>query len=133
MKMDLTPARKAELQEVQYIVNRDTTYISDEKHYHVEEYWEAVGTDHKGDCEDYALAKMKLLRDKGWPKESLDIGICKVKGVGHAVLLAHTSEGDYVLDNNLKSIALWNTLRDHEWIMVSTGGSFTEESWHSVL
>ena len=96
------------LQRVMTLVQENNSYVTDQQNYGVPEYWEyAKG---KGDCEDYALAMMKMLRDRGWPIASLDIGICMLQGGGHAVLVAHTEHGDYILDNNLTEPKMWNEL-----------------------
>lgn len=130
MKMELTAERKSQLNDVQAKVNKDTTYVTDQKNYGVPEYW-AVAQG-KGDCEDFALAKMKMLRSLGWPKETLDVAICLVSGQGHAVLIAHTSEGDYVLDNNQAHPIIWNDLVDYKWLEVSTNGNFGLNDWRSI-
>lgn len=119
-----------QLREITYRVNHYNTYVTDKAQYGVPEYWEAIGANHKGDCEDFALAKMNLLRKFGWPKESLDIGICQTEtGEGHAVLVAHMDNGDYVLDNRCDDVKTWDTCGYH-WIEVSQGGDFND--WHSI-
>lgn len=54
----------------------------------------------RGDCEDYVLAKKMQLQRQGWPSRALSIAIVQTRhGSKHAVLVAHTSSGRYVLDN----------------------------------
>ena len=58
-----------------------------------------------GDCEDYALTKRSELIKKGVPAGALRMAVVKTRsGIGHAVLVVHTSRGDLVLDNRRSSI-----------------------------
>lgn len=58
-----------------------------------------------GDCEDYVLAKRQKLMSLGLPSSALRIAQVKTsKGVGHAVLVVHTDQGDFALDNLSPSI-----------------------------
>lgn len=127
MKMELTTDRWQQLRSVNYRANRDIEYVTDQDLYKTPEYWEYPKG--KGDCEDIALAKNKMLRDLGWPKETLDIAICKVDGAGHAVLIAHTSGGDYVLDNRFDEPRPWQS-EDVMWLGVTVGGDF--KNWHEI-
>lgn len=98
--------RLAELDEVNRVVNTAIEPVTDMELYGVEEYWTIPAT--KGDCEDYALLKRKLLIQRGWPISSLLITVVKdEKGAGHAVLTARTSQGDFVLDNKVNAVKLW--------------------------
>lgn len=119
MKVEMTADRLNQLQNVDHIVNA-MPYIADMKQFGQDEFWEATG---KGDCEDKAMAKMAMLRTLGWPKESLDLAVCFLKNIGHCVLVAHTSRGDMVLDNNLTKPTLWNTL-PYKWLEMSQDGDF---------
>lgn len=57
-----------------------------------------------GDCDDYMLYKKRLLQEEGVPWQGLVPATCVAGGGGHAVLLIRTSEGNYILDNNLDHI-----------------------------
>lgn len=58
-----------------------------------------------GDCEDYVLAKRQKLMSLGLPSSALRIAQVKTsKGEGHAVLVVHTDQGDFALDNLAPSI-----------------------------
>ena len=53
-----------------------------------------------GDCEDYALTKRAALIRAGLPAGALRIAAATTRsGVGHAVLVVRTDQGDLVLDN----------------------------------
>lgn len=52
------------------------------------------------DCEDYALAKRKLLIREGVSPSALRMAVVRnSKGEGHAVLIVKTDRGEMVLDN----------------------------------
>ncbi|MDR3498333.1 MAG: transglutaminase-like cysteine peptidase [Parvibaculum sp.] len=94
----LTPARWAELNEVNDFVNR-MPQVSDQQRYGASGYWtypDAQG----GDCKDLALEKRRLLMARGWPAEALLLATAKRwDGEGHATLLVETDKGEFVLDN----------------------------------
>lgn len=87
-----------------------------------------------GDCEDYALTKRKRLLAAGWPSSSLLITTGYLRnGTYHAVLVARTDRGDFVLDNLNRSVKPWSKVRyrwkkqqsttnPRHWVRV-TGGS----------
>lgn len=54
-----------------------------------------------GDCEDFAIAKMWLLRSIGYTPESLQLVVLKDTRTGyyHAVLAVHVNARNYILDN----------------------------------
>ncbi len=74
--------------------------------YHTEEVWTLPET--YGDCEDYVLLKRKWLVERGWPTGDLLITVVFDEvGDGHAVLLARTSGGEFVLDNKTDVVRRW--------------------------
>jgi len=95
------------LEEVNWWINDSLTPVSDMVHWGVVEHWD-LPTDGKGDCEDFALLKRKILLNYGWPIEALLITVVRdLKGDGHAVLTVSTTMGDFVLDNRRSSILYW--------------------------
>lgn len=102
-----TPERLSELDEVNRWANHAVQPATDQEIYGVSEHW-TYPVD-RGDCEDYALLKQKMLLARGWPKSSLLLTVVRdEKGEGHAVLTARTSQGDFVLDNKIDDVRLWN-------------------------
>ena len=102
----LTPARWAELDHVNAMVNASVRYVTDASLYNRQEYW--THPNGRGDCEDYVLAKRKMLLDRGWRAETLLIGVAlDLEGLRHAVLIAATDKGDFVLDNQLERVVAW--------------------------
>ena len=103
-----TPERLSELDEVNRWANHVIAPATDQEIYGVSEFW-TFPTD-RGDCEDYALLKQSVLLARGWPKSSLLLTVVRdEKGEGHAVLTARTAQGDFVLDNKVDDVRLWNT------------------------
>lgn len=98
--------RFSELDEVNRAVNHAIAPATDMEIYGVSEYW-TMPKD-RGDCEDYALLKQKMLVARGWPMSSMLLTVVKDdKGEGHAVLTARTSQGDFVLDNKTDEVKVW--------------------------
>jgi predicted transglutaminase-like cysteine proteinase len=55
------------------------------------------------------LLKQRLLIERGWPASSLLITVLRDENnEGHAVLMARTSRGDFLLDNKRAEIMTWN-------------------------
>lgn len=101
-----TPERLSELDEVNRSVNHAIAPATDMEIYGVSEYW--ILPKDRGDCEDYALLKQKLLMQRGWPSSSVLMTVVKDdKGEGHAVLTARTSQGDFILDNKSDEVRVW--------------------------
>jgi len=109
MPVQLTQPRYAQLYDVQVAVNAGTTYRTDPDLYGRPEYWTAA--EGAGDCEDYALAKLRRLMALGWPRADLRIATCWDETGGyHAVLTVDTDHGCYVLDNRQPGLVPWAQL-----------------------
>lgn len=106
-RFEATPERLAELDGVNRTINVMVKPATDAELYGTSEYW-AYPTD-RGDCEDYALLKQKVLEARGWPKSALLMTVAvDEKGEGHAILTARTAQGDFVLDNKVDEVKFWN-------------------------
>lgn len=100
----LTAERMSQLQQVNSHVNSTILNVSDLEQYGREDVW-TLPTSGKGDCEDFALLKRKMLIERGWPSSALSIAVgATAQGEAHAVLLVSTAQGQYVLDNLTSSI-----------------------------
>jgi len=98
-KIAYTPEIRAALETVNIAVNSAVRPLDDSEHYGVAEFW-TVPVDGEGDCEDYVLAKRKMLTLLGLAAPALRITVAFNKNrVRHAVLTVVTDRGDYVLDN----------------------------------
>ncbi len=93
----LTAARKAEL----VVINRDVNRAIRPRANNdgvMQEEW--LVSPREGDCNDYAVTKRHELLARGWPSRSLLLSEVVIpSGEHHLVLIVHTREGDFVLDN----------------------------------
>ena len=104
----MTPAVWGVVERVNRWVNDNVTPVSDWEHWGLEDQWD-YPIDGKGDCEDYALLKRKMLMDAGVPRQALLMTVVRDENdEGHAILTLRTSKGDYVLDNKVNDIKLWS-------------------------
>ncbi len=111
-RFEATPERLSELDEVNRGVNHEIEPATDMEIYGVPEYWTLPTT--RGDCEDYALLKRHRLIQRGWPSAAMLITVVRdEKNDGHAVLTARTSQGDFILDNKIDIVRLWNQTPYH--------------------
>jgi predicted transglutaminase-like cysteine proteinase len=109
------PDRLSELDAVNRAVNHEIEAATDLEIYGQTEYW-TIPTK-RGDCEDYALLKRKRLIDRGWPISALLMTVVRdERGEGHAVLTARTMQGDFILDNKVDEVKLWNRT-PYEYVM----------------
>ena len=87
-------------------VNRSVIGITDWDHHGVEERWSYPGK--YGDCEDYVLAKRRMLMEYGFRAGDLLITVAiQQDGSGHAVLSVRTDQGEFVLDNVERRVLHW--------------------------
>ncbi|MBM6580444.1 transglutaminase-like cysteine peptidase [Microvirga sp. BT689] len=100
----LTSERMSQLQQINSHVNSTIREVSDLEQYGREDVW-TLPTSGKGDCEDFALLKRKMLVERGWPSSALSITVgATAQGEAHAVLMVSTAQGQYILDNLTSSI-----------------------------
>jgi predicted transglutaminase-like cysteine proteinase len=105
--VELTHKRRADLREVNDLVNRMVRPVSDMSLYGRIEHW--TYPNGEGDCEDYVLLKQRLLMERGWPAGALLITVVRDENNdGHAILTTRTSRGDFLLDNKRAEIMTWN-------------------------
>ncbi|QGM99513.1 transglutaminase-like cysteine peptidase [Methylocystis parvus OBBP] len=106
--IDLTPAAMRKIEGVNALVNNKIEPVSDAEHAGAPDAWD-YPTDGKGDCEDYALLKRRVLMEAGFPRAALLLAVVKDEhGDGHAVLMARTNRGDFVLDNLADEVKPWS-------------------------
>ncbi len=137
-RMALTTQRWQDLNEINDIVNQTVIARSDQDLFGVVDYWTIAGR--FGDCEDYALTKQQMLRQRGWPLGALLMTVVRDEnGEGHAILTARTSRGDFVLDNRQPKVVAWNvtpyqfikrqsTLSPRIWLALAPGLTPARES-----
>lgn len=106
--VDLTATHLALIEKINHLVNAAIKPVSDMEHWGVVDQWD-YPTDGKGDCEDYALMKRKLLINAGLPRQALLMTVVRDQnGEGHAILTVHTNRGDIILDNLHDDLKFWH-------------------------
>ena len=104
--VELNNKRWSELTRINGYVNKTVKPVTDQELYDVAEHW--TYPDNQGDCEDYVLLKKHYLEELGWPPEALLITVVlDQQNAGHAVLMARTDLGDFVLDNQNPEVLSW--------------------------
>jgi len=93
-----------QLRLVNRYVNRQVTYMDDERRFGRPDVWSTANDtlrSRRGDCEDYAIAKLQLLRAAGFRQHDLYLVIVRdlVRRADHAVLAARADGHMYVLDD----------------------------------
>jgi predicted transglutaminase-like cysteine proteinase len=107
--IELTSKALKQIRKINAWVNKSIQPVSDMDHWGVVDQWD-YPTDGKGDCEDYALLKRKMLMEEGFPRQALLITVVKEKnGDGHAVLTIKTNQGEFVLDNLSDEVRPWTS------------------------
>ena len=127
-----TRERWSELVAVNDLYNAAIRPETDEQRLGVLEHWDFPTT--VGDCEDYVLAKKAHLTALGWPKNALLIAVVDIPNAPilsrrHAVLLALTDLGYFVLDNRHNDIKRWNET-EYTWVAVESTSH--PNSWQGV-
>ena len=90
--------------------------------------WTADAT--TGDCEDYALTKRRALIAAGFPASALSMAVARTRsGEGHAVLVARTSAGDFVLDNRHGALREWHRT---DLSILKMASSANPRIWYAV-
>jgi len=80
-----------------------------------------------GDCEDYAIAKLQILRAAGYDERDLYLVVVRdlVRRADHAVLVVRLDAGFVVLDSNTDLIVAAEAAHDYKPLMSFSG----EKSW----
>lgn len=116
----------AKIDAVNRYVNARVTYVNDIRLSGVEDRWSA-GADTlargKGDCEDYAIAKMQMLRRAGFADQDLYLVVLRDlrRQADHAVLVVRAEGRLLVLDNGTDRIADSAMLTDYRPIFSYSG------------
>lgn len=103
-------------------INANIKYVEDRKLYGRADHWASAGTTLKsgrGDCEDFAIAKMQLLQASGVKASDMFLVIAKdlVRRVDHSLLVIRVGNEMLVLDNETDRILNAQDVRDYRPIM----------------
>ena len=101
--------KRAQIGTLNRTINLAIRYVSDPQQYGVPDLWSAplaTLTSGKGDCEDYAIAKLIALRELGMKTEDLRLVLARDTRlrVDHAVLAVRYEEHWLILDNRTSQI-----------------------------
>lgn len=85
-------------------VNREIAYVGDDRNYRRRDFWataEQTIARGSGDCEDFAILKMQMLRAAGVDADRMKLVLLRdlAANADHAFLLVDTDGGKLVLDN----------------------------------
>lgn len=103
-------------------VNRRVTYTPDAKLYGKADHWAAASEtlrQGKGDCEDYAIAKMEILAAMGVPRKDMYLTLARdlVRRDDHAVLIVKLDGRAILLDNASDGLIDGDRANDYRPIM----------------
>jgi predicted transglutaminase-like cysteine proteinase len=121
----------ARLEAVNRYVNHRVSFVDDSIQYGRPDVWAAAGDTlarGRGDCEDYAIAKLQMLRRAGIADRDLYLSIVKdlVRRVDHAVLVVRVSGHMYVLDNGTDRLLESESVSDYRPILTfAASGTWT--------
>jgi predicted transglutaminase-like cysteine proteinase len=107
LDVNLTDKASRDIARVNRWVNAHVEPETDMDHWGLADRWD-YPLDGKGDCEDYALLKRKMLIELGYPRQALLMTVVKDGDEeGHAVLTVKTNKGEFVLDNLNDEMRPW--------------------------
>ncbi|TRA99512.1 MULTISPECIES: transglutaminase-like cysteine peptidase [Rhizobium/Agrobacterium group] len=113
--IELTKQKRAELQRINSEINTAIVYVGE---LDGQDEWKLNPA--SGDCDDYAVTKRQRLLRAGWPSGALRIATARTPGgVGHAVLVVSSTQGDLVLDNRTNVVKPWKAV-DLKWIKIQS-------------
>ena len=100
---------RAQAEAVDEFVNRRVAVATDQEVYGVADHWASLAETiaaGRGDCEDFAIAKMRLLQMAGVPSRLLYLVLVRDtrRQVDHAVLLVRESDALLVLDSEAERV-----------------------------
>ena len=119
------------LEAVNWYVNKRVRFTDDDLQYGRADVWstanETLGRG-KGDCEDYAIAKLAMLRRAGIADRDLYLVVVKdlVRRADHAILVVRAAGHMYVLDNGTDRLLDSESIADYRPILTfAANATFT--------
>jgi predicted transglutaminase-like cysteine proteinase len=119
------------LEAVNWYINRRIHFVADSRQFGRADVWSAAADTlrrGRGDCEDYAIAKLQMLRHAGIAERDLYLVIVKdlVRRADHAVLVARADGHMYVLDNGTDEVLDSESISDYRPVLsFSAAGEWT--------
>lgn len=124
-------ARRDQVQAINSWVNARISYVEDARQYGTADHWATAAqslTRGRGDCEDYAIAKMQLLRTLGVPNNAMFLVVARdlVRRADHAILAVAVDGDLLVLDNETDRVLSSDDVKDYRPVLTfNTSGSWT--------
>lgn len=117
----------ARIEAVNAYVNARVSFVDDSRQFGVIDRWSAASDTlarGRGDCEDYALAKLAMLRRAGFADKDLYFVVLKdlTRRADHAVLVVRSEGRFLVLDNGTDRLLDSAEIRDYRPILTFTAG-----------
>ncbi|HVL30388.1 MAG TPA: transglutaminase-like cysteine peptidase [Sphingomicrobium sp.] len=114
------------LEAVNRYVNQRVRFVDDIRQYGVADHWTSAADTlrrGRGDCEDYAIAKLQLLRRAGFADKDLYLVILhdSLRRADHAVLVARADDRLLVLDNGTDRLIDSHDMPDYRPIVSFSG------------
>jgi len=118
---------RARLEAINAYVNARVAFTDDIRQFGVADRWSAASftlSRGRGDCEDYALAKLAMLRRAGFADRDLYFVVLKdlARRADHAVLVVRSGGRFLVLDNSTDALVDSAAIRDYRPILTFTAG-----------
>jgi predicted transglutaminase-like cysteine proteinase len=126
------------LEAVNRYVNARVTFTDDRRQYHVADLWSPAGETlrrGRGDCEDYAIAKLQMLRNAGFADRDLYLVIVKdlVRRADHAVLVVRAEGRMLLLDNGTDRVADAANAQDYRPVLSFNAGHVWTHGYQRAL
>ena len=111
-----------QLRLVNRFVNARVHYVDDQRRFGRADVWSAANDtlrSGRGDCEDYAIAKLQILRAAGFPQRDLYLTIVHdlVRRADHAVLVARADGHLFVLDDGTDEVLDSESISDYRPVL----------------
>jgi predicted transglutaminase-like cysteine proteinase len=108
-------------------VNSRIAFQDDSRQFGRADVWQSAGEAlrrGRGDCEDYAIAKLQLLRSAGLSPRDLYLVIARdlVRRSDHAVLAVHSGGRLWILDNGTDQVTDSADIRDYRPVFTYAAG-----------
>jgi predicted transglutaminase-like cysteine proteinase len=119
------------LEAVNWYVNKRVRFVDDSVQYGRADVWSAASDTlarGRGDCEDFAIAKLQMLRRAGISDRDLYLVIVKdlVRRADHAILVVRAAGHMYVLDNGSDRLLDSESISDYRPVLTfAATGSWT--------
>lgn len=120
------------LEAVNWYVNKRVVFTDDIRQYGRTDYWAAANETlrrGRGDCEDFAIAKLQMLRRAGIADKDLYLVVVKdlVRRADHAIVVVRAAGHMYVLDNGTDELLDSDSVSDYRPVLTfaAVGATWT--------